>query len=207
MLAVKTHVALVRRIHRDCSVAQHRLWTRRRDDNEFLAAGRSIGNRVANLIQLARDILVLHFEIRDRRTAIRTPIHNVLSAIDQPVFIQTHECFLHRARQVVVHGEIFAAPIDRRAEALHLVENRAAIFTLPLPDPLDKFLTAHLAPALAFFGKLALHHHLRGNAGMVRTGQPERHMAAHAVPADDDVHLRLVEHVAHMEPPGNVRGR
>ena len=33
-------------------------------------------------------------------------------------------------------------------------------------------LAAKVAPLDAFAGKLALHHHLRGNRGMVRPGQP-----------------------------------
>src|SRR5580704_1096452 len=207
MLAVQVHIALVRRIYCDRRVTKHSLRTRRRYRDEFFFPIYAVNHRVSDLIQLARDILVLHFEIRDGGAAVGTPIHDVLSAIYQAIFIETHERFLHRARQLVIHGEIFSAPIDGSAETLHLVEDRATVLALPLPDALHEFLAAHVAPFLTFFGKLALHHHLRGNSGVVGAGQPERHIAAHAVPAHNDVHLRLVEHVTHVEPPRHIRRR
>ena len=164
-------------------------------------------DRIANLPQLSGNLFVLHFEIGDRRLAARAPVHDVLAAIDQPFFIEPDENFAHRARKIFVHGEIFAVPVDRRAQPLHLVENRAAVELLPLPHALDKFLAAQVAALLALFGELPLHHHLRGDAGVIGARQPERDEAAHAMPAHDDVHLRLVEHVAHVQAAGHVRRR
>ena len=51
---------------------------------------------------------------------------------------------------------------------------------------------------------MALDHHLRGDAGVVGAGNPESETAAHAAPAGEDVHLRLVEHVAHVQTAGDV---
>jgi len=48
---------------------------------------------------------------------------------------------------------------------------------------------------------------LRGNAGVVGARQPEREIAAHAMPAEDDVHLGLLEHVTHVEATGDVGRR
>ncbi len=59
----------------------------------------------------------------------------------------------------------------------------------------------------AFFGKLALDHHLGGDAGVVGAGEPKGAAARHATPAGEDVHLRLVEHVAHVEAAGDVGRR
>ena len=70
---------------------------------------------------------------------------------------------------------------------------------LPLPHALNKFLAPHVAALFAFGRELALHHHLRGDAGMIGARQPQRDESAHAMPAHDDVHLRLVEHVAHVQ--------
>ena len=75
---------------------------------------------------------------------------------------------------------------------------------LPIPDALDKFLAAQFAPLLPFFLKLLLDHHLGGDAGVVGARQPQRDESPHAMPAHDDVHLRLVEHVPHVQPPGHV---
>jgi hypothetical protein len=60
---------------------------------------------------------------------------------------------------------------------------------------------------LAFGGELALDHHLRGDAGVVGAGNPEAGVSGHAVPAGEDVHLRLVEHVAHVQAAGDVGRR
>ena len=59
----------------------------------------------------------------------------------------------------------------------------------------------------AFLGQLALHHHLGGDAGVVGAGQPERVVAEHAMPADGDVDLGVLEHVADVERAGDVGRR
>src|SRR5581483_10367742 len=48
---------------------------------------------------------------------------------------------------------------------------------------------------------------LRGDAGMVSTWNPQGAPAQHTPPAGEDVHLRLVEHVAHVQAAGDVRRR
>ena len=90
---------------------------------------------------------------------------------------------------------------------LHLVENRAAIQFLPLPDAFDEFFAPHVAALLAFLRQLPLHHHLCGDAGMIGARKPQGDEPAHAVPAHDNVHLRLVEHVAHVKAAGYVGRR
>jgi len=42
---------------------------------------------------------------------------------------------------------------------------------------------------------------------MVHTGKPKRGEAAHAVPADGDVDLGVLQHVAHVERSGDVGRR
>ena len=164
-------------------------------------------HRIPYLPQLPRDLLVLHLQIRNRRLASRTPVHNVLPAIDQPFLIQPHKHFAHRARQAFIHREVLAPPIHRGAQPLHLIENGAAIFAFPFPNSLYELFAPQVATSLAFLRQLALDHHLRGDAGMIRPRQPQRDEPAHAVPAHQNVHLRLVEHVPHVQPPGDVRRR
>ena len=78
---------------------------------------------------------------------------------------------------------------------------------LPLPHALDKLLAPHLQPRLALAAQLAVHHHLCSDPGVIRPRQPERDKPAHAMPAHEDIHLRLVQHVPHVQPPGHVRRR
>ncbi len=161
--------------------------------------------RIPNLVNFPLRFFVNDLKVRHRSNAPRTPVDDVLPAIDQTFFVQPHERLAHRVRQLVAHREEFARPIYAGAQSLHLVEDGPAVVLLPLPHPLDEGLARHVAPVLAFGGQLPLHHHLRRDAGMVGARQPKRHEPAHAVPADDDVHLRLVQHVAHVQAPCDVR--
>ena len=58
-----------------------------------------------------------------------------------------------------------------------------------------------------FFSELPLHHHLRGDAGVIGAGKPERVLAVHPMPADGHVDYGVVEHVADVERAGYVGRR
>src|SRR5579864_1860924 len=105
---------------------------------------------------------------------------------------------------MLVHGEIFAAPIDRGAEPTHLLFNRPAVLLLPAPNTLSEFFSPEFGALLSLAGQLALDHHLSGNSGVVGSWEPERDITSHAVPARNDVHLRLVQHVPHVQASGHV---
>ena len=55
--------------------------------------------------------------------------------------------------------------------------------------------------------ELALHHHLRRDAGVIGARLPQRVVAAHAVVAGEGVHQRVLERVAHVQRAGDVRRR
>ena len=59
----------------------------------------------------------------------------------------------------------------------------------------------------AFTGELALDHDLRGNAGVVGAGHPQRVLAQHAVVARERVHDGLVKSVAHVQRARHVGRR
>ena len=83
----------------------------------------------------------------------------------------------------------------------------AAAFRLPLPDAPLELLAAQVLAADLLLGQLALHDELRGDAGVVHAGQPERAVAPHAMPAHEHVDLRVLEHVADVDRAGDVRRR
>ena len=103
-----------------------------------------IVNGIPNLPQMSLVLVVHHFEIADRRLAARTPVHDVGAAVNQPLLVEPHKCFADRDRQPLVHGEVFAVPVHRRAQALHLAQDRSAVMLPPFPDPLHKSFAAHL---------------------------------------------------------------
>ena len=110
------------------------------------------------------------------------PVNQALAAIDQAIFMQANKGFLNGAGEAFIHGEAFGIPVNRVAETTHLLGNGATRFFFPLPDLLNKLLTAHLfAAGLTFGGQFALNHHLRGDTGMVGAHLPQGIFALHAV--------------------------
>ena len=114
----------------------------------------------------------------------RAPVDHVLAAIDQAFFVQAHEDFAHGARKARIDRESFARPVAAGAEPDHLPLDGVAGFGLPLPDALFEFFASEVAAVDALCGELALHHHLRRDAGVIGAGQPQGVVAQHAVPAD-----------------------
>ncbi len=164
----------------------------------------SVGEGVADVVELAEAFFVLDFEVGDGGLDAGVPVDDVGSAVDEALLVEADEGFLDGDGEAVVHGEVLALPVDGGAEALHLVEDGAAVELAPAPDALDEGFAAELFAGCAFGGELALDHHLGGDAGVVGAGDPEGEVAEHAVPAGEDVHLGLVEHVAHVQAAGDV---
>ena len=94
-------------------------------------------------------LVVDHFEVADGGLAAGTPVDDVRSAIDEPLLEKADESLPDCDGEVLVHGEILALPIDGGAQALHLIQNCAAIVALPLPDSLDEGFPAKLLAACA----------------------------------------------------------
>ena len=85
---------------------------------------------------------------------------------------------------------------------------RASYSLLPLPDALDELFAAEIVPAfLFFFQQPPLDDRLRGDAGMIGAGHPQRVEALHPLEADQDVLQRVVQRVAQMQRAGDVRRR
>ena len=74
----------------------------------------------------------------------------------------------------------------------------------PLPDALDEGCAAEGLARGTFGDELALDEHLRGDAGMVGSRDPEGGFAEHAVPADENVRFGVLKHVPHVEIAGDV---
>ena len=70
-----------------------------------------------------------------------------------------------------------------------------------------KGLAAEVVAGLALGLKLALDHHLGGDAGVVGARLPQGVVALHAVIADQRVHDRVLERVAHVQAAGDIRRR
>ena len=114
--------SLVLRMHGDRCIAQHCLGPRRRD-RELAAA---IGERIPDMPETAVFLDRQDLEIGQRGLQHRVPVDQALAAVDQALFVQPHECFLHRPRHAGIHRETVAAPVHRSAEPAQLARDGAA---------------------------------------------------------------------------------
>ncbi len=193
-------VALVFRMNGYGYVAEHGLGAGGRNGQKLARILSVCGeHRIINLPQMALVLVVNHFEVADGGLAPGTPVDDVCAAIDEALLVEADEGFPHCDGKMIVHGEVLALPVDGCAEALHLVEDGAAVVAFPLPNARFKCLAAKLLAGRAFRGELAFDHQLRGDAGVVGAGYPQGAEAGHAPPADHDIDLRLLEHVSHVE--------
>jgi hypothetical protein len=71
----------------------------------------------------------------------------------------------------------------------------------------QELLAREVAPLDLPRGQIALHHHLRGDTGMVGARLPKHVIALHALLADQNVLERVVERVAHMQRAGDIGRR
>ncbi len=198
-------------MHGNAGIAEHGLRARRGDHDKgrgILGIERFAFDRIAQIPEVALHLGLLHFEIGDRGQELGVPVHQPLVLVDQAVAVQLDEHLDHGLGQALVHGEALARPVAGSAEALELVDDGVAALGLPLPDPLQKLLAAHLAAAgLLALHQLPLDHHLGCDAGMVGTGLPQHVAAPHALKPAQDVLERVVEGVAHVQRARHVRRR
>ena len=228
-------VALIRGVHRDRAVAQHRFGARRGDGDIValfaegdvpvfisfqILIGRTAGQGVLEMPHMACDLDILDFKIRDRRLEMRVPVDQPLAAIDEPLVehldkdlddgvmeIRRHAVAVGIAGGAA-HGKGLTRPIGGGAEPFQLTDDGAARLDLLLPDPFDKGLAPHLAARrFPIGGHLAFRHQLRGDARVIGARLPERVVPLHALPADQDVLQRVVEGVADVQRSGHVRWR
>ncbi len=208
-LADEVRVACILRVHHQRHVAQHGF----RAGGGHRQAARSIGQRVGDVPQRAVFFFALDFQVGHCGLQLGVPVHQALAAVDQALLVQLHEGVGDHLGELVVHGEVFTAPVHAVAHAAHLRGDGVAGLFLPLPNLAHKVLArlgrggAHVVAADALFLQLALHHDLRGDARVVGARHPHRVETAHAVVAREAVHDRLVERMAHVQRARHIGGR
>src|SRR5581483_6443186 len=159
--------------------------------------------------------LGIDLQIGNGRAEHRVPVDQALAAVDEAGVIPPDEHFGHGARHLRVHGEVAALPslgvgvlpVSGSTEAAHLPRDGGPGLLLPLPDALNKFFAPEIVACLLLEFELALDHDLRSDAGVVGADHPVGVVAAHAVIANERVHQRLLEGVAHVQGAGDVRRR
>src|SRR6185503_5223409 len=174
LLAMEVRIALVIRVNSHGYVPEHRLRARGRNRQRLAGVLPILSNdRIPDLPEMPLVLVIDNFEIADRSLAAWAPVHDVGAAIDQPLLVELYKSFTNGDGEPLVHGEVFATPVDRRTQALHLAQDRAAIVFAPFPHALDKGVSPHLLPRAALAHNLAFHQHLGSDTGVVRAWNPE----------------------------------
>ena len=202
-LAHQVGIAFVAGIHRHRRVAQHRFGAGGGDFQIALTPAEGI----AEMPEMAIHLLHLHLQVTHRRTGGGTPVHEVFTAIDQPLLVQADEGLLHRFAQPLIQGEALSPPVHRVTQAPQLANDAPTAFRLPLPGPLQKRLSAEITACFALLLQLLLENRLHGNGRMIRTGQAEHIFPSQALVAHDRVDERRVEGMTHVQAAGDVRWR
>ena len=203
-LADQGLIALVLGMDRHRGIAQHGLGTSGRDDDE---SPRIVLKRIAEVPEVALDLALLDFQIGNGGMQLGVPVDQPLVPIDQPLLVKLDKHPADGPVEALVHGEAFLCPVGRGAEAAELAGDGTAGFGLPFPNPLHELFAAEIVAGELFRRHLSLHHHLGGDARMIRAGLPERVQALHALPADEDVLKGVIEGVPHVQAAGDVRRR
>ena len=225
-------IACIRRMHRNCAVAQHRFGAGCRD-RDIVAGfvqrhvpvfvffdvfiGRTTRERVFKVPHIAVDFDVFDFKIRDGSFKLRIPVDQPFTAIDQVVVVHLNKNFDDGIVEILLpgfritgrttHGKSFAGPIAGCAQPFQLADDGAARFDLLLPDTVDEFFAPHLcARRLAVGRHFAFGHHLRGDTGVVCARLPKCVEPAHPVPTHQNVLQRVIERVPHMQAARHIGG-
>jgi len=130
-------VALILGVDRHGRIAQHGLGPGGGDDQEAAA----IGQRIADVVELAVGGLVFDLVVSQGGVAARAPVDHVVALVDQPFLVKADEDLAHRLRQPLVHGEAFPLPVAGTAQLLELVDDDPAFLLPPVPNPVDKLFT------------------------------------------------------------------
>ena len=187
-------------------VAEHGLGARGGDDDVVLAVNR-LGQRVAQVPQVALLVLVLGLVVRDGGGAVGAPVDDALAAVDQTVVVPVAKDLAHGLRVVLVHGEALVVEVDRAAHTLDLLDDDAAVLVGPIPAGVDKLVATDLQAADTLVLELLVDLCLRGDTGVIGAQHPARGLAAHAGHTDDGVLDGVVGGMAHVELAGHVGRR
>ena len=190
----------------DARVAEHGLGARGGDDDVVLAVDR-LGQRVAQVPQMALLVLVLGLVVRDGGGAVGAPVDDALAAVDQTVVVPVAEDLAHGLRVVLVHGKALVIEVNGAAHTLDLLDDDAAVLVGPIPASVDKLVATDLQAANALALEFLVDLGLRSDTGVIGAQHPARGLAAHAGHADDGVLDGVVGGVAHVELAGHVGRR
>ncbi len=196
-------ISFVLRMHCHSCIAQHGLRPCGGNGHPLLTALYGI----SNIPEPALLLFVFHFRIGKGGFALGTPVDNAVSLINQSFLIQADEHLGDCLAAAFVQGEAFPGPVAGRSQLFQLINNPSAVSVLPFPCPFQKAIPAHIILRESFFCQLCNDFCLRGNAGVIGAGHPQRTVSLHALPAYQNILPGIVQRMAHMKLARNIRRR
>ena len=122
-------VAFIFRVNGHGGVAQHGFRTGGGHDHRSGAVGKGI----ADVVEVAVQVFVLHLQVGQGRVAAAAPVDDVIPPVDQAFVVELDEYFPHRLGEPLVHGEPLPVPVAGGTQAFELVDDGTAIFLAPAP--------------------------------------------------------------------------
>ena len=155
----------------DTGVAEHGLGARGGDDDVLLAVDR-LGQGIAQVPKMALLVLVLRLVVGDGGGAVRAPVDDALTAINQAVVVPVAKDLADRLGVLVIHGEALTIEVDGATHALDLLDNGAAVLVRPIPAGIEELLAPDLQAGNPLALQLLIHLGLRGDTGVVGAENP-----------------------------------
>ena len=202
-LADHSCVALIVRVHRHGGVAQHGLGPG--GGHHHVAA--AVRQGIAQVPELALALFVLHFQVAESGLQGRVPLDHAGTAEDAAGLVALDEDVAHGLVEGRIQGEAVAGPVHGAAQPLQLMLDGALVLVLPVPDALLEGVPAQLVPVRALGLQLPLHHHLGGDAGVIRARHPQGVEALGSLEAGKHIVEGVHQGVTHVQVARDVGGR
>ena len=208
LLAAQPVVALVSRIDTDGGIRHDRLRTGGRDDQVFVRRiARTVGNEIAQVVEMALGILVDDLVVTDGGQGHRVPVDHAYAAVDHALPVEMHEGGDDRVGQGRLHRELGPVPVAAGAQFAQLLQDDPAVLFLPLPGVLEELLTRQILLGDALGLQLGDDLGLGRDARMVRSRHPAGVLAVHPRLADQHVVQRVVQHMPHVQDTRHIGRR
>ena len=96
-------------------------------------------------------ILIVYLDIRKSRLALRTPVDDPVSLVNEAFVVKAYEHVLDCPVAAFIHGEALSLPVAGTSEFLQLCHYSAAIFLFPFPGSLQELFSSDIFLCETFF--------------------------------------------------------
>ena len=196
-------IALIAGVHCYCRITEHGFWPRR----GHLEMAIPTAERVAEMPEMAIHLFHLHLQVTHRGARSRTPIHQVFTAVDQALLMETNEGLFHRLAKTFIQREALSLPVDGIPQPAQLVNNATSTFCFPLPGALQEGLTAKVMARLALLLQLLLKDRLHCDRSVIRARQTKHVFARQPLIAHDRIDQSRIKGMPHVQAAGDVGRR